>query len=362
MADLSRSLGRRARLHARHRRSGQRVGRHRVAPGRRATARPRARDARRAHTARAACAKADGRTRPALPAGTAAIRVLCDPVRAPDGAPPARLGRTRSPASIQDRPGRISSVFRYAILQVRMFRDLDAGIMHATIFWGFVILTVGTADRVTFGLVHTIVGPSSTAGYGGCCCWRQNLFVLGVLRDDRLRALPQARVAPSPAHDAVTRLADHPVPHRRRRAVGVVRRGLPHRRLRRPRCGMGGHGLRRCHWSWARSSGDRAPGRLRALLLGQRRGLVSFFLVYLPGSKHLHIVTAFFNAALRKMQSARRAAGDGSRGGGCPLRHQDHRGHVAGRTSSTASRAPSAAAARRPVRPGRRASRSTPRR
>ncbi len=30
--------------------------------------------------------------------------------------------------------------------------------------------------------------------------------------------------------------------------------------------------------------------------------LVSFFLIYLPRSKHLHIVTAFFNAALRKMR------------------------------------------------------------
>ena len=30
--------------------------------------------------------------------------------------------------------------------------------------------------------------------------------------------------------------------------------------------------------------------------------LVSFFLVYLPRSKHLHIVTAFFNAALRKLK------------------------------------------------------------
>src|SRR4051812_10257782 len=85
------------------------------------------------------------------------------------------------PAQISDEPGRLSSMFKFAIVQVRMFRDLDAGIMHATIFWGFVILTVGTADRVSFGLVHTILG-SILGGW----LWRllllgQNLFVLGVL-------------------------------------------------------------------------------------------------------------------------------------------------------------------------------------
>src|SRR5690349_18411507 len=63
----------------------------------------------------------------------------------------------RPAPTVRDEPGRLSSLFKYAIVQVRMFRDLDAGVMHATIFWGFVILTVGTADRVTFGIIHTIV-------------------------------------------------------------------------------------------------------------------------------------------------------------------------------------------------------------
>src|SRR3954469_9331327 len=85
------------------------------------------------------------------------------------------------PAQIGDQPGRITSMFKFAIVQVRMFRDLDAGIMHATVFWGFVILTVGTAERVSFGLVHTILG-SILGGW----LWRllllgQTLFVLGVL-------------------------------------------------------------------------------------------------------------------------------------------------------------------------------------
>src|SRR5262245_39855367 len=92
-----------------------------------------------------------------------------------------RVWAYAQPAAVEDQPGRLASLFKYAIVQVRMFRDLDAGLMHATIFWGFVILTVGTADRVTFGLVHTI-GALPLDGW----LWRllilgQNLFVLGVL-------------------------------------------------------------------------------------------------------------------------------------------------------------------------------------
>src|SRR3954451_6985105 len=87
----------------------------------------------------------------------------------------------RPAPTVRDEPGRLSSLFKYSILQVRMFRDLDAGIMHATIFWGFVILTVGTADRVTFGIIHTILS-SILGGW----LWRLYLltadpFVLGVL-------------------------------------------------------------------------------------------------------------------------------------------------------------------------------------
>src|SRR3954453_2920875 len=62
------------------------------------------------------------------------------------------------PAAVTDQPERrFNALFRYAIVQVRMFREPDAGLLHAAIFWGFVILTIGTADRVTFGAVHAIL-------------------------------------------------------------------------------------------------------------------------------------------------------------------------------------------------------------
>ena len=90
--------------------------------------------------------------------------------------------RTPGPLRAATSPGRLSSLFVYAIVQVRMFRDLDAGLLHAAIFWGFVILTIGTADRVTFGLVEHDRSAWPLDGW----LWRllilgQNMLVLVVL-------------------------------------------------------------------------------------------------------------------------------------------------------------------------------------
>ncbi len=62
-----------------------------------------------------------------------------------------------------------------------MFRDLDAGLLHAAIFWGFVILTVGTFDRVTFGLVEKIVRPLLDGWLWRLLVLGQNVFILTVL-------------------------------------------------------------------------------------------------------------------------------------------------------------------------------------
>jgi Fe-S oxidoreductase len=205
------------------------------------------------------------------------------------------------PAPIGDEPERLKSLFVYAIAQVRMFRDLDAGTLHATIFWGFVILTVGTADRVTFGLVHAIVAFPLDGWLWRLLLLGQNLFVLGVLVAVAY-ALFRRLVWRYPRRTTLSR-------------DGVVILLL-----------IGGVVL--SEWlaeafRIARFGDPDAAWALMANPLGQVfRGtlpvdwleigygvffwanvaLVSFFLVYLPRSKHLHIVTAFFNAALRKLR------------------------------------------------------------
>src|SRR5512141_660037 len=61
-------------------------------------------------------------------------------------------------ASPTDHPvARLAGTVRYGLAQTRMFRDLPAGLMHFGIFWGFVLLTIGTANIAVGGLIQAVV-------------------------------------------------------------------------------------------------------------------------------------------------------------------------------------------------------------
>src|SRR4249919_408703 len=61
------------------------------------------------------------------------------------------------PSPLGDIPRRFGGLIEYAFVQTKMFKDWRAGLMHAGIFWGFVLLTIGTANIVTGGLVQAII-------------------------------------------------------------------------------------------------------------------------------------------------------------------------------------------------------------
>jgi Fe-S oxidoreductase len=213
-----------------------------------------------------------------------------------------RVFAVARPAAVSaNDPGRLQSLFVYAVAQVRMFRDLDAGLLHAAIFWGFVTLTVGTADRVTFGLIEHIVRPLLDGWLWRLLMLGQNIFVLTVLgaviyalfrrlvwryprrttlsRDAILILLLIGAVVLSEWLAEAFRLAGYGDPDAGWAIAAlplsyVLKAVLPTDSL------YAGYGL----FFWANVAA------------------VSYFLVYLPRSKHLHIVTAFFNAALRKMK------------------------------------------------------------
>jgi Fe-S oxidoreductase len=212
-----------------------------------------------------------------------------------------RVFATARPAPIGDEPGRLRSMFVYAVAQVRMFRDLDAGLFHAAIFWGFVTLTVGTADRVSFGLVEHLVRPPLDGWLWRLLVFGQNMFILTVLVAvvyglfRRLVWRYPRRTTLS--RDGVVILV---------LIGGVVLTEWFAEAFRLARYGDPDAG-------WAVAAAPLAAGLGAVTQPGfQQFGyglffwanvvLVSGFLVYLPGSKHLHIVTAFFNAALRKLR------------------------------------------------------------
>lgn len=57
-----------------------------------------------------------------------------------------RLGQKEN--RIDDIPGRIKSVILYVLIQLRVFVDPFAGFMHAFIFWGFLVLSVGYGNAI----------------------------------------------------------------------------------------------------------------------------------------------------------------------------------------------------------------------
>ncbi|HLA17344.1 MAG TPA: (Fe-S)-binding protein [Candidatus Limnocylindrales bacterium] len=205
--------------------------------------------------------------------------------------------RVAGPSPLDRLPQRLWMVVRYALIQTRMFRDRSAGLMHAGIFWGFVFLTIGTADIVTGGLIRAIVRIPLDGLLWVVVTVLQNvvaIVVLGAIGWAFYRRLVSRPARLTYTTDALVILA---------MIGGVVATELLAQAFE------------------AAAYGD-VPGAVVAnaiaVPLGSFPGpaleagftilwwahmvLVAAFLVYLPFSKHLHIVTAVFNAFFRKLE------------------------------------------------------------
>ena len=193
-------------------------------------------------------------------------------------------------------PRRAAGLVVYALGQARMFRDARAGVMHIAIFWGFVVLTVGTADIATGGLVQAIVGWPLGGALWSAVTALGNVAAVAVLL--AVGYAGWRRLVSRPHRLALTRGA-------------LVILGLIG--------GVVGTELLAMAFEAARS-GDRAGAVVANAIGAPLRGadpgllqlafaaswwahvlLVAAFLCYLPGSKHLHMATSFFNVYLRKL-------------------------------------------------------------
>jgi Fe-S oxidoreductase len=92
-----------------------------------------------------------------------------------------RLMLTGKPTSRWDQvPARVEKVIVFVLGQARLIGgDFRAGLMHATIFWGFIILTLGTIEFFGKGVTESFALPflSNTAPY----LVLEDLFCLAVL-------------------------------------------------------------------------------------------------------------------------------------------------------------------------------------
>ena len=182
-----------------------------------------------------------------------------------------------------------------------MFRDLPAGIMHFGIFWGFVLLTIGTANIVTGGLIQAVaLDPVRRRCCGSAVTAMQNVVAVIVLVCVGVGDLAPGRHAAGAAHAQPPRLdillLIGAVVADRGPRPGVRGRGArPDRRARSSRNAVGGA------IADAGVGPGRCPGAVRGLLVGPHRCWSRVFLCYLPFGKHLHIATAIPNIALRKV-------------------------------------------------------------
>ncbi len=211
-----------------------------------------------------------------------------------------RVFRAAHPSDVANRAGdRLRSLLVYAIAQVRMFRDRRAGTMHAAIFWGFVLLTVGTANRVTAGLVEAVLAWPLDGWI-----WRIVVAAGQLLAVAVLVAIVYAafrRVVTRPARLTLSRDALLVLVL----IGGIVATELVAEAFRLARYGDPYEAATLVSWPLGRLVAAPLSPSAQQAIFGVTWWanilLVCAFLVYLPGSKHLHIATAFFNTAFRKL-------------------------------------------------------------
>jgi Fe-S oxidoreductase len=213
-----------------------------------------------------------------------------------------RVFAAATPSVEQPRPfgdigARLAGLIQYALVQTKMFKDRRAGLMHAGIFWGFVLLTIGTANIVTGGVIEMILSAPFDGLLWAAVSAMQNVVAVIVIVSV-LWAFWR-RLVTRPARLTFNRDA--------LLILGMIG-GVVLTELLAEVFEFAVHG-------------DQPGAFVSAALAGPLRGgfspaaldaafvvtwwahmvLVAAFLVYLPFSKHLHIATSFPNIWYRKL-------------------------------------------------------------
>jgi Fe-S oxidoreductase len=193
-------------------------------------------------------------------------------------------------------PARIVGVVEYAFFQTKMFKDPRAGLMHAGIFWGFVLLTIGTADIVTGGIIQTVLKIPADGLLWTAVSAMQNIVAVIVLVSIGWAYVRRLVIKPPRLtlnRDALLILA---------MIGGVVATELLAQAFQVARYGdISGAFVSNALAVPLRTLSPAILEAGFAILWWGHIALVATFLCYLPFSKHLHIATAFPNIYFRKL-------------------------------------------------------------
>ena len=205
--------------------------------------------------------------------------------------------RAAGPSPWANIPSRTIGLIRYAFVQTKMFKDPRAGLMHFGIFWGFVLLTVGTANVVTGGIIQAVL----SAPFDGLI-WAAVLALQDIVAVITIGAVLWAferRLISKPARlelntDALIILA---------MIGGLVAAELFARVFEVARYGdQAGAFIANALATPIRSADAGLLEVAFGVMWWLHMVLVAAFLVYLPSSKHLHVATSFFNIYFRKLE------------------------------------------------------------
>jgi Fe-S oxidoreductase len=208
--------------------------------------------------------------------------------------------RAAGPSPFEDVRARFAGLIQYAFVQTKMFKDPRAAILHLGIFWGFILLTIGTANVVTGGLVQQVL----SAPFGGVL-WAailamQNVVAVTVIAfilwafERRLISRPARLTYNLDALLILGMIGTLVAAEFFAQAFEIARYGAQPgafitSAIAQPLGGIGGLSRAGLETGFA-------------ILWWLHMLIVAAFLVYLPGSKHLHIATSFFNIYFRKLK------------------------------------------------------------
>ncbi|MEX1102653.1 MAG: (Fe-S)-binding protein, partial [Dehalococcoidia bacterium] len=205
--------------------------------------------------------------------------------------------RAEGPSPFADVPRRFVGLIRYAFLQTKMFKDAQAGLMHAGIFWGFVLLTIGTANVVTGGIIEGILSVPFDGLLWTLVSAMQNVVAVIVLLSIGWAFF--RRLVTKPRRLTLNRDA---------LVILVMIGGVVAAELLAEAFEFAAHGDQPGAFVAAALAGPLrasfSPEALQtgfAVLWWAHMLLVAAFLGYLPFSKHLHIATSFPNIWFRKL-------------------------------------------------------------
>ena len=194
-------------------------------------------------------------------------------------------------------PDRIRSLVVYALAQVKMFKDVRAGLMHFAIFWGFVFLTIGTVDILTYGLVGALLAwPLDGLLWAGVALMQNSVAIVVLVA---IAYAAWRRLVTKPARLTLS-------------SGALVILGLIGGIVAAEVLAMTFEAVAFGPRPGAEITNAFASG-MSALPQDLVAGafvaawwlhmvLIAAFICYLPGSKHLHIVTSFVNVFFRKLR------------------------------------------------------------